>query len=224
MLFARTIDSMRRNPVMAASHTARAASGPKERSIALVDAAPAKALRVDRAELARRAAAEQRKLRRVVDFAYHRGCYRAYILSYFGDRRAARECGTCGNCAGEPVQRAAAAPGSAGTLRVRGGASPTEVDAFILDSAPTGDALREHLRETSRARERQREREVRTDPDSLAERPAPVGPLDEARTVVVRKVLSCVARARERFGKAVIAGVLRGSKAKIVARSSAAYW
>jgi RecQ family ATP-dependent DNA helicase len=198
-----------------AGHIARG-NGPKERAITLVDAAPAKALRVDRSELARRAAAEQRKLRRVVDYAYHRGCLRAYILAYFGDRRGARQCGMCGNCAGEQPERAAAAVATEGTLRVRGPRRPTDVDAFILDSAPTGDALREHLRETSRARNRQLEREVLTDPDSLAERTGPVPALDEDRTLVVRKVLSCVARARERFGKATIAGVLRGSKARNV--------
>jgi ATP-dependent DNA helicase RecQ len=188
-----------------------------ERGITLLDERPAAALRVDRNELARRAAAEQRKLRRVVDYAYHRGCLRAYILAYFGDRRAAFACGTCSGCEGSaPPRRGSRAPerdvAEAGTLRVRGSSRPTDLDAFILDSAPTGDALRERLRETSRERERQRDREVLTDPD--APRPAAPPVLDEARTTVVRKILACVARAKERFGKSTIAGVLRGSKAK----------
>jgi ATP-dependent DNA helicase RecQ len=193
----------------------------QEKGFSLVDASPAPALRVDRNELARRAAAEQRKLRRVTDYAYHRGCLRAYILSYFGDRKAAGvECGACSGCEGDaPPRRGArsAEAEDAGTLRVRGKRRGTELDAFILDSAPTGDALRERLRSASRDRALQQEREVLTDPEAVAAaRAREPEPLDEARTTVVRKVLACVARARERFGKTVIAGVLRGSKAKNV--------
>ena len=189
----------------------------QEKGVMLLDGEPVRALRIDRNELARRAAAEQRKLRRVVDFAYHKGCLRAYILQYFGDRRAETECGMCSGCVGEVVvSRASAGAGDAGTLRVRTSRPKSEIETFIIDSAPTGDALRERLRATSRERDRQAEREVRTDPESIAARPRPPEPLDEAQTLIARKILSCVARTRGRFGKAVVASVLRGSRAKNV--------
>jgi ATP-dependent DNA helicase RecQ len=187
----------------------------QEKGVMLLDEQPVRALRIDRNELARRAAAEQRKLRRVVDYAYHKGCLRGYILRYFGDRRAEAECGMCSGCRGD-VAVARAGAGDAGTLRVRTSRSKSEIETFIIDSAPTGEALRERLRSTSRERERQAGREVLTDPDSIAGRPRPPEPLGEADTLVARKVLSCVARTRGRYGKAVVAGVLRGSRAKNV--------
>jgi superfamily II DNA helicase RecQ len=164
-------------------------------------------------ELARRAAAEQRKLRRVVDFAYHKGCLRAYILRYFGDRRAELTCGTCSGCTGEAAPGRASGGRDEGTLRVRGARGSSELDSFIIDSAPTGAALREHLRNASRERERQSEREIHTDrkPEELG--PARVA-LEGEPLTIARKVLSCVARTKGRFGKTVVAGVLRGSKAK----------
>jgi ATP-dependent DNA helicase RecQ len=53
------------------------------RGIRLLDAPPAKALRLDTKELATRAAAEQLKLRRVIDYCYHKSCLRTFILKYF---------------------------------------------------------------------------------------------------------------------------------------------
>ena len=75
-----------------------------ERGIALLDETPAAALRIDRGELGRRAAAEQRKLRQVIDYAYHQGCSRSFVLSYFGDRKGLRECGSCSGCVGTSVR------------------------------------------------------------------------------------------------------------------------
>ena len=42
---------------------------------------------------------ELRKLGRMIAYADSAGCYRATILSYFGERDAPRACGFCGNCA-----------------------------------------------------------------------------------------------------------------------------
>lgn len=186
----------------------------QDRGIELLDSTPASALRVDRSELARRAALEQRKLRRMVDYAYHDGCLRAYILRYFGDRKRIERCETCGNCAPSGA-RPEPAGGEAGTLRIAAArAAAPAVGSFIIDNAPTGEELREHLRKKAKSRARQAALEVHTDPESRAERERPRAALDEERTLLVRKVLSCVARMRGRFGKGMVAAVLRGSREK----------
>src|SRR5262249_32607557 len=51
--------------------------------------------------LQRRAEIERRKLRMMIDYAYHPWCRRQYILEYFGDaewRERDRRCGACDNC------------------------------------------------------------------------------------------------------------------------------
>jgi ATP-dependent DNA helicase RecQ len=68
------------------------------RSIVMLDEVPAKQIRVDGRDVARRGELERRKLREIIDFCYTEYCYRAHILNYFGDRNHKRECGTCGNC------------------------------------------------------------------------------------------------------------------------------
>jgi ATP-dependent DNA helicase RecQ len=73
------------------------AAARRARHIIMLDNAPSR-LRVNSADVTRRAALERRKLREMIDFCYSEYCYRAHILDYFGDRRHARQCGTCGNC------------------------------------------------------------------------------------------------------------------------------
>jgi ATP-dependent DNA helicase RecQ len=94
--------------------------------ISMIDRAPVGELRVDWNDLERREAAERRKLREMVNFAYHEKCLRAFILRYFGDRKQVTHC-RCSNCrpqmswaevasveskreAGEPARRTQAAP------------------------------------------------------------------------------------------------------------------
>ena len=104
-----------------AGHIARVASGPgspnsappwtasatesaarnlprRGRSIVMLDASPDTKLRVNPADIERRAALERRKLREIIEFCYTEYCYRSSILDYFGDRHHARNCGSCGNC------------------------------------------------------------------------------------------------------------------------------
>ncbi len=71
----------------------------KRRTIVMLEDPPARVLRVNYAEVSRRADLERRKLREMIEFCYTEHCYRAYILDYFGDRHRQRKCGTCGNCA-----------------------------------------------------------------------------------------------------------------------------
>jgi ATP-dependent DNA helicase RecQ len=73
-------------------------SSRRARSIIMLDTAPGTKLRVNPADVERRAALERRKLREMIEFCYTEYCYRASILDYFGDRHHARNCGSCGNC------------------------------------------------------------------------------------------------------------------------------
>jgi len=70
----------------------------RARGIIMLDSVPATNLRIDAADVTRRANLERRKLREIIEFCYTEYCYRAHILDYFGDRHHARQCGTCGNC------------------------------------------------------------------------------------------------------------------------------
>jgi len=70
----------------------------RARGIIMLDSVPATSLRIDAADVTRRANLERRKLREIIEFCYTEYCYRAHILDYFGDRHHARRCGTCGNC------------------------------------------------------------------------------------------------------------------------------
>src|SRR6266850_696137 len=71
----------------------------------MLDAAPGTKLRVNPADVERRAGLERRKLREMIEFCYTEYCYRATILDYFGDRHHARQCGTCGNCSPNSAAR-----------------------------------------------------------------------------------------------------------------------
>lgn len=41
---------------------------------------------------------KRKKLDKMVEYAYLEGCYREFILQYFGDKRIKSYCGNCGNC------------------------------------------------------------------------------------------------------------------------------
>ena len=190
------------------------------RGIRLLDEEPAKVLRIDLKELASRAAAEQWKLRRMIDYCYwDKDCLQRFILNYFGDRKQLSRCGLCSNCAKRDQSEAISsrAKQGAGTLAI-GHAShsthaslPTRLDRFIIDQAPTGRELRKELRQRAE-RSRVFDPVERNTEQNGARARAPN--VDE--TIVVKKVLSCVARLKGRFGKGTVASVLRGSKSKRV--------
>ncbi|MEK6301976.1 MAG: RecQ family ATP-dependent DNA helicase [Acidobacteriota bacterium] len=193
------------------------------RGIKLLDEPPARVLRVDLKELATRAAAEQWKLRKMIDFAYNKGCLRRFILNYFGDRKRIEHCGTCSQCAPEAAfetesRRNKKQLAASGTLTIAGAGrsarsaklpEATELDHFIIDQALTGDELRADLK-------RRAEVKRTFNPEIVEPEPNGSRALNEAETIVVRKVLSCVARVNGRFGKGTIAAVLRGSSSKQV--------
>jgi ATP-dependent DNA helicase RecQ len=61
---------------------------------------PAARIPVDWRSAERRKAREMKKLQQMQGYAYCEDCRRGYVLRYFGDPEAMRECGACDNCLG----------------------------------------------------------------------------------------------------------------------------
>jgi ATP-dependent DNA helicase RecQ len=190
------------------------------KGIRLLDDQPAREPRINKRELAQRAAAEQWQLRRMIDYAYYKGCLRQFILTHFGDPKKLNRCGNCSSCtplAERELPASVSRRRSAGTLSVGSGRAPavapaTEIDRFIIDNAPSGRELRavlKHRAEMSRAMNSPAIADDETDT-------RPGRELNTEEVLVVRKILSCVARMNGRFGKGTVAAVLRGSKSKQV--------
>lgn len=192
------------------------------RGIKLLDNPPAATLRLDTQALAARAAAEQWKLRKMIDYCYHKACLRRFILEYFGDRKKVSLCQTCSVCAPHPSSYIDPSPSEkkragAGTLAVaaRPAANKlppaTKIDGFIIDNALTGSELRAELRKRAELNRSMNPAATSAGQDTPSGRS-----LNAAETIVVRKILSCVARLNGRFGKGTVAAVLRGSSSKQV--------
>ena len=85
---------------------------------------PLGAYPLDWEALDRRRRAELAKLESVQSYAYASGCRRGYILRYFGDPAAGKDCGGCDNCLGthdgSRRERTAAAPKAGEKKRSRG--------------------------------------------------------------------------------------------------------
>ena len=92
------------SPALAQSSTTSNSSR-RTRAIVMLDSVPATKLRINPADVERRAGLERRKLREMIEFCYTEYCYRAHILDYFGDRHHARQCGKCGNCTPQSALR-----------------------------------------------------------------------------------------------------------------------
>ena len=120
---------------------------------------PLSAFPIDWAALDRRRKAELAKLESVQQYAYTTNCRRGFVLRYFGDPAASRDCGGCDNCLGTHAARATppAAPSTRENPRPRGRAAgraapPAESE---LVASPADARLLERLRalRTSIARE-----------------------------------------------------------------------
>jgi ATP-dependent DNA helicase RecQ len=203
----------------------------RTRGVVLLDERPAQRLNVQPQELARRAALEQRKLREMIAFSYTDGCYRTFILDYFGDRSHADTCGRCGNCLDEKN-----APRDATSARaVVPLDAPNRVDRLVRDNTPVGRELDYELDEQSRRARTLREAESASSgamsvEDEIASAfSSRAGALDvavtearelnEAERLCVRKILACAARMEGRFGKGILAATLRGSRSAKIAQS-----
>src|SRR5262249_40479397 len=175
------------------------------RGVGLLDAAPVTELRIDRRELAARASAGQGKLRKMIDYCYHKACLRRFILAYFGDRKQVGRCASCSSCAPRAHQPSTHdtdknKPKQAGTLTVRtAGSSPGGAQEGLpeeLGAVSSGPLLRHRTGAAAK---------LVPPPDNDI---AAVRNITESEKVTVKKILSCVARLNDRFGKGTIAAVL----------------
>ena len=106
---------------------------------------------LDFAALDRRRANEISKLDSMQQYAYARTCRRAFVLKYFGDPAAKKDCGGCDNCLGThnvtPRETIASVPkpGQKKPAR-RNGSAVSSVDTSELSASAADGALLERLR------------------------------------------------------------------------------
>ena len=166
----------------------------RTRGITMLDNQPVRKLRVDYRELDNRAALERRKLREVISFCYAEQCFRAYLLDYFGDVQRLPHCAACSHCTphiNAPKPELVAAKAFAKSRKSK---ADKEFDDTFAPSA-------------------------RVAPSPSIAPPSRLGdavarPLTADETLAARKMLACAARMQGRFGKQMLAAVLRGAKEK----------
>ena len=203
----RALSSLAASGVISYSPTRRT------RGVLMLDEQPAQQLRIRPHEIARRAALEQRKLREIISFCYTERCYRAFILDYFGDRHHAASCGTCGNCAAE-VRGARARPTESTSPPVD---PPTPLDSFVREHSPFALDLDHELSEQTRMKREREQAEDAGAPQVLSVTQA--RQLTDEERLLVRKILAGAARMQGRFGKGLLAAMLRGSRAKNITQA-----
>jgi ATP-dependent DNA helicase RecQ len=121
---------------------------------------PLAAFPLDWAALDRRRRNELSKLDAMQQYAYATGCRRGFVLRYFGDPAAGKDCGGCDNCLGTHDatrrQKTAPAPKPGEKRRARGDRR-AKPEPSELVASPADARLLERLRElrTSIAREEQ---------------------------------------------------------------------
>ncbi len=190
----------------------------RTRGVLMLDEQPARSLRIQPQDIARRAALEQRKLREMISFCYTEDCYRAFILDYFGDSNHSAACGTCANCAKQSADASGTSPhGESAHGNFVPLDPPTRLDGFIKQHAPIGLDLEDELNEAARLRHKREAAE--SSAQASGEHTLNITaarPLEADETLTVRKILSCATRMNGRFGKTLLAGTLRGSCAKAV--------
>lgn len=107
---------------------------------------PPDELRVDFASIEARRSHELSMLRQMTNYAYHPGCRRAYLLSYFGDRPV--RCSGCDVCSGPKNPPSPAELENAGR---RGGGSRSRGSAPSLDDdGPWDEGVFQALRQMRR--------------------------------------------------------------------------
>jgi ATP-dependent DNA helicase RecQ len=105
---------------------------------------------LDWAALDRRRKAELAKLDAMQQYAYATGCRRGFVLRYFGDPAAGRDCGGCDNCLGthdaSRRQTASAVPKPAPKRRAARGGGTERAEVAELVASPADALLLERLR------------------------------------------------------------------------------
>jgi ATP-dependent DNA helicase RecQ len=112
---------------------------------------PLSAYPLDWAALERRRKAELAKLDAMQQYAYASGCRRGFVLRYFGDPAAGKDCGGCDNCLGthdgsRRKATVAAAPKPGEKKRARNASRTTERSEVELVASPDDARLLERLR------------------------------------------------------------------------------
>ena len=124
---------------------------------------PLSAFPLDWAALERRRKNELSKLDAMQQYAYATGCRRGFVLRYFGDPAAGKDCGGCDNCLGthDATRRQKTAPAAkpkpGEKRRPRGDRRASRPEPSELVASPADARLLERLRalRTSIAREEQ---------------------------------------------------------------------
>src|SRR5262249_3621571 len=140
-----------------------------------LDTKPPEVLKINTKELQARLAAENFKLRKMLDYSYHQKCLRSFILTYFGERKHLGNCGACSNCAPRESIFDSKKGGTLSLLTTKQNQfkmdevtnlksqkdniatsasiaiprTATEQDKQLIDNAPKGLALRNKLRTQS---------------------------------------------------------------------------
>jgi ATP-dependent DNA helicase RecQ len=109
---------------------------------------PLGAYPIDWAALDRRRRAELAKLESVQAYAYASGCRRGFVLRYFGDPAAGKDCGGCDNCLGthDASRRERSGAATRGVPKKRPAKAPARAEPAELVPSPADARLLEQLR------------------------------------------------------------------------------
>jgi ATP-dependent DNA helicase RecQ len=112
---------------------------------------PLSAFPIDWAALDRRRKNDLSKLDAMQQYAYATGCRRGFVLRYFGDPAAGKDCGGCDNCLGTHDatrrQKTTAKPNPGEKRRTRGaGRAASKPEPSELVASPADARLLERLR------------------------------------------------------------------------------
>ena len=109
--------------------------------------APLDKFPIDWEALDRRRRAELAKLDAMQQYAYAKGCRRAFVLRYFGDPAARANCGSCDNCLGTHVRaEPSSSKGNRAPREKRSQARPSRArvvgtDDVLVRMGPPGDVV-----------------------------------------------------------------------------------
>ena len=175
----------------------------------------------DQSDVLSRASRSHARLRNMVEYCYFRGCLRKFVLDYFGDVNRMRRCGTCSSCDSKstaslrPAQRNSDGPGVLTLKKPRSRQGQSDAEGPQAAPAPrTRNSGQTRARPSSETRLSRQPIAGRFESEAgQVQRRT----LSEPETLVVRKVLSCIARLNDRFGKGTIARVLAGASSGEIA-------
>jgi len=197
---------------LAARGLIRYSSGFRGRGVRLVNP-DVSGLVFDRTDLEARARRSETKLARMIEYCYSRACLRRFVLNYFGDPIRISRCGACSSCDPKsidtlrPVREKKDRAGTL-TLNKPGALARSEKNPPASVPGPNTGARAGVTTEISHSRHSRISSAL---PQGLNASPAHARALTESEILIVKKVLSCIARLNDRFGKGTIAKVLAGS-------------